>query len=69
MRRVSGPENVNPVPNISSFSVGGGAAGMIVTAAFVVIGLIGLPSARWFLAGSLILGGIMALALRYRARG
>ena len=66
MRRIHGPGTVDPVPNISSFSVGGGVAGFIVAASFVVIGLIGIPTARWFLAGSIVLGGLFALILRRR---
>ena len=66
MQRVQGASPVEAVPNISKFTVGGGPAGMIVAGAFLVIGLIGLPQARWFLAGSVTLGGLFALILRRR---
>jgi hypothetical protein len=64
-------ETFNPsaaTPNVSSFTVGGGVAGVITTVIFVVIGLIGLPTARWFLLGSVCLGGLIALGLRVAHR-
>jgi hypothetical protein len=55
-------------PNVSKFGVSGGVAGLITTAAFVTIGLIGLPIARGFLGGSLLLGGGIAVGLRLAHR-
>lgn len=60
--------HIDATPNVSSFSVGGGVAGLITTAIFVVIGLIGLPSLRWFLAGAVVLGLLMATVLRLTSR-
>jgi len=42
--------------------------GLVMTAALVVIILIALPPARWFLAISVVLGGIVALILRFLNR-
>jgi hypothetical protein len=56
--------HIDPTPNVSKFTVGGGLAGLITTVIFVVIGLIGLPQARAFLLGSVALGGLIALTLR-----
>jgi hypothetical protein len=55
-------------PNVSKFGVSGGVAGLITTAAFVTIGLIGLPIARGFLAGALLLGGGIAVGIRLAHR-
>ena len=54
--------------NISKFSVGGGIAGLIVVAAILGIGLMGLPPARWFLGISVLTGLIVAMILRWTAR-
>ena len=39
-------------------------AGLIVAVGIVVMGLVGLPIARWFLLGALVLGASVALLLR-----
>jgi len=39
-------------------------AGIIVAVGFVVLGLVGLPIAKWFLLGALALGAVVALLLR-----
>jgi len=39
-------------------------AGFIVAAGFVVMGVVGLPIAKWFLLGAGLLGGGVALLLR-----
>ena len=53
----------SPTPNISSISVSG-PAGLIATVAILAIALIGIPAARWFALGSVVLGLIFALLLR-----
>jgi len=55
-------------PNVSKFGVGGGVAGLITTAVFVTIGLIGLPIARPFLIGAILLGGGIAGVIRLAHR-
>jgi hypothetical protein len=40
-------------------------AGIIVAVAFVVLGLVGLPIAKWFLLGAVVLGAAVALLLRF----
>jgi len=37
---------------------------VIVVVSILAIGLLGLPPARWFLAGSVAVGAIVALILR-----
>jgi hypothetical protein len=54
--------------NVSRIPVGGGFAGLLIVVAIVVIGLVGLPPVRWFLAGSIALGLVMALIRRLAAR-
>jgi len=58
----------HPGINISKIPVGGGVAGVMVAASIVILGLIGLPVARWFLIGSVALGGLMALVRRWMLR-
>ena len=40
-------------------------AGILVAVAFVVEGLVGLPIAKWFLPGAVVLGDAVALLLRF----
>src|SRR5260370_32172551 len=40
-------------------------AGIIVAVAFVVLGLVGLPIAKWFLLGAVVLGAAVPLLLRF----
>jgi hypothetical protein len=40
-------------------------AGFIVAIGFVVMGLVGIPIAKWFLLGSILFGLGVALVLRY----
>ena len=40
-------------------------AGILVAVAFVVEGLVGLPIAKWFLPGAVVLGAAVALLLRF----
>jgi hypothetical protein len=58
------PAGRRPEINISKFTVGGGVAGLIVVVSILGIALLGLPPARWFLAGSVLVGAIVALVLR-----
>lgn len=51
----------HPGINISKIPVGGGVAGMLAAGSIIIIGLIGLPVTRWFLGGSLVVGGLFAL--------
>jgi hypothetical protein len=67
-RRVEWSEGPHSGINISRIVVGGGVAGMLAALSIVVIGLIGVPLTRWFLAGSLALGALIALFLRWLAR-
>lgn len=68
MNRAQTDDDVHPGVNISKIPVGGGVAGLMVAVIIVVIGLIGLPPTRWFLAASLALGAVMALIRRWMAR-
>jgi len=45
------------------------SAGVLVAVAFVVLGLVGLAIAKWFLLASLVLGAGVALLLRFTRRG
>jgi hypothetical protein len=40
-------------------------AGFIVAIGFIVMGLIGIPIAKWFLLGAVVLGVGVALLLRF----
>jgi hypothetical protein len=53
-----------PEINLSKIPVGGGVAGLMIVVSIIVIALIGLPPARWFLAGSIAVGLLMALIRR-----
>jgi hypothetical protein len=44
-------------------------AGIIIAVGFVVLGLVGLPIAKWFLLGALVLGSLVALLLRFTRKG
>jgi cytosine/uracil/thiamine/allantoin permease len=57
----------HPDINISKISFGG-VAGLIFTLVMVMIFLVGLEEARWFLAVSIPLGLVVALILRWTAR-
>lgn len=39
-------------------------AGILIAVAFVVLGVVGLPIAKWFLIGALAIGGLVALLFR-----
>jgi hypothetical protein len=40
-------------------------AGFIVAIGFIVMGLVGIPIAKWFLFGAIVLGAGVALLLRF----
>ena len=44
-------------------------AGLIIAIGFVVMGLVALPIMKWFLIGALLLGGGVALLLRFSRKG
>jgi len=44
-------------------------AGLLVAVGFVVMGLVSMPIATWFLLGVLLLGVGVALLLRYIRKG
>jgi hypothetical protein len=50
--------------NMSRIRVGGGAAGFLFAAGTVYIFFLGVPALRWFLAGALVVGSVISVALR-----
>ena len=44
-------------------------AGLLVAVGFVVMGLVSMPIAKWFLLGALLLGVGIALLLRWIRKG
>jgi len=67
MKRAHTADDAHPSINISKIPVGGGVAGLMIAVSILVIALIGLPPMRLFLAGSLALGGSLALIRRWMA--
>lgn len=67
MKQVQRADNAHPGINISKIPVGGGVAGLIIAVGIVIIALIGLPPTRWFLAGSLAAGAVVALIRMWMA--
>ena len=59
---------MRPEINISKIPVGGGVAGLMIALTVIVIALIGIPATRLFLLGSVVLGVILTLVLRWTAR-
>ena len=45
------------------------SAGILVAVAFLVLGLVGLPIAKWFFLAALVLGATVALLLRVTRKG
>jgi len=41
------------------------AAGILVAAGFVLMGIVAIPIAKWFVMGGVVLGASVALLLRY----
>jgi hypothetical protein len=50
-------------------SVDAESAGILVAVAFLVLGLVGLPIAKWFFLAALVLGAAVALLLRVTRKG
>ncbi len=50
--------------NLSQIRVGGGAAGFLFAAGTVYIFFLGIPALRWFLAGAIVVGTVISVALR-----
>jgi len=48
--------------------VDSGFAGILVAIGFLVMGLVSMPIATWFVLGALVVGGIVALLLRFNER-
>ena len=46
-----------------------GLIGIILACGFVVMGFVSMPVAKWFLAGALVLGGGIAVLLRFTRGG
>jgi hypothetical protein len=44
------------------------SAGILIAVAFLVLGLVGLPIAKWFFLGALVLGSSIALLLHFIRR-
>jgi hypothetical protein len=68
VKRAQIADATHPGINISKIPVGGGVAGLMIVVSIIVIALVGLPPIRWFLAGSLVLGAMVALIRRWIAR-
>ena len=66
----SEPNPTEPIP----FGRGGAGlytghpVGLVVVVGLLLMGLVGLPESRWFLAGALLLGSIFGLFLWVRHR-
>jgi hypothetical protein len=58
-------QNGGPHPGITmhKLRVGAGVAGFIVAAGFLVIGLVGVPLFRYFLALAIVMGGVVATGM------
>jgi hypothetical protein len=54
-----------PQINVSKIQSGGGVAGTLFAAISVLIFLIGIPAMRFFLPAAVILGGGLAVAIRF----
>jgi hypothetical protein len=57
-----------PQINISKIAVDGGIAGAIFTVASMLIFLIGIPILRFLFPAAIVLGGVVALILRFRRK-
>jgi len=62
------PTEVVPVWRYTAGLYPGNPVGLFVVAAVLLIGLIALPEARWFLSGAILLGGIWGCVLWLRHR-
>jgi hypothetical protein len=68
LKRAQTAEDAHPGINISKIPVGGGVAGLMIAVSIVLIALLGLPLAKWFLGVGLALGAFMALIRWWTAR-
>jgi hypothetical protein len=73
--RKTAPHNSDPDPTevipFGRYGVGlltGHPVGLVVVLGLLLMGLLGLPGARWFFAGALLLGGICGFFLWRRHR-
>ena len=69
------PQNAEPNPTeVLPFGRYGGGfltghpIGLVIVIGLLLIGLVGIPEARWFFGGSLVLGGVVGLRLWLRHR-
>ena len=60
-------ENVSRHPGITmhKMPVAGSVGGFIFAVGIVVLAVVGLPFAKWFLLGAMILGGVVVGGLRW----
>jgi hypothetical protein len=42
-----------------------GLIGIVIAAGFLLMGFVSMPAAMWFLTGAVVLGGAIALLLRF----
>lgn len=73
-REVS-PDNAEPHPTeVLPFGRYGGGLltghpiGLVIVIGLLLMGVVGIPEARWFFGGSLVLGGMVGLLLWLRHR-
>jgi hypothetical protein len=62
------PTEVIPFGRYGAGLLTGHPVGLIVVVGMLLMGLFGLPEARWFFAGALLLGGIWGFSLWLRHR-
>jgi hypothetical protein len=62
------PPEVTPFGRYGVGLLTGHTVGLVVVFGLLLLGLIGLPEARWFLAGALLVGGICGFFLWLRHR-
>lgn len=61
---VKAPDSPPPHPGpFRMMKVGPGIAGILIALGFIVLGIVGLPLARWFLLGAVLSGCLIALVL------
>ena len=73
--RGAAPHNAEPNPNeVLPFGRYGGGLltghpiGLVIVVGLLLIGLVGIPEARWFFGGALVLDGVAGLLLWPRHR-
>jgi hypothetical protein len=65
---VPDPTEVTPFGRYGGGFLTGHPVGLVVVFGLLLMGLLGLPGARWFFAGALLLGGICGFFLWLRHR-